>query len=215
MSTSSSAGPARRGEAPCSGRPADHEGHGPTRASCARSATTPTTPRSPRRPIAMAHSMGLTVVAESVETEKQLDFLRERACDEWQGLLFSRPLPARLRPRAQSLPARTRALVKDPRCPATVSLVRLRPARASPDREPSRRRPAPCSPRPERRNSLPALVRLLPAPRNPRQARRSVILHFRNVGPPEPEPNRPFSAARRSRRRRPKPPTRMPTLQGS
>jgi len=89
MSTSSSAGPARRGEAPCSGRPADHEGHGPTRASCARSATTPTTPRSPRRPIAMAHSMGLTVVAESVETEKQLDFLRERACDECQGLLSS------------------------------------------------------------------------------------------------------------------------------
>ena len=49
----------------------------------------------------MAHSMGLSVVAESVETEKQLDFLRERARDQWQGFVFSRPLPARLRPRAQ------------------------------------------------------------------------------------------------------------------
>ncbi|MGA8055911.1 MAG: EAL domain-containing protein, partial [Burkholderiales bacterium] len=44
--------------------------------------------------IAMAHSMGLTVIAEGVETETQLDFLRERACDGWQGFLFSRPMPA-------------------------------------------------------------------------------------------------------------------------
>jgi diguanylate cyclase (GGDEF)-like protein/PAS domain S-box-containing protein len=44
--------------------------------------------------IAMAHSLGLRVVAEGVESEAQLGFLRERECDEWQGYLCSRPLPA-------------------------------------------------------------------------------------------------------------------------
>ena len=42
--------------------------------------------------ISMAHSMGMTVVAEGVETEYQLDFLITRNCDEVQGYLFSAPL---------------------------------------------------------------------------------------------------------------------------
>ena len=44
--------------------------------------------------IAMGHSMGLSVLAEGVETEGQLAFLRERGCDSYQGYLCSRPVPA-------------------------------------------------------------------------------------------------------------------------
>ena len=44
--------------------------------------------------IAMAHSLKLKVVAEGVETEAQLAFLRARQCDEYQGFLMSRPMVA-------------------------------------------------------------------------------------------------------------------------
>lgn len=43
--------------------------------------------------VVMAHSLGMTVVAEGVETEEQLRFLRMLGCEELQGFLFSRPLP--------------------------------------------------------------------------------------------------------------------------
>jgi EAL domain-containing protein (putative c-di-GMP-specific phosphodiesterase class I) len=43
---------------------------------------------------AMAHSMKMKVLAEGVETEEQLAFLRTTGCDEMQGFLFSRPVPA-------------------------------------------------------------------------------------------------------------------------
>ena len=42
--------------------------------------------------IAMAHSLGLTVVAEGVENEAELNYLNTRGCDLAQGYLFSRPL---------------------------------------------------------------------------------------------------------------------------
>ncbi|HJW55838.1 MAG TPA: EAL domain-containing protein [Burkholderiaceae bacterium] len=44
--------------------------------------------------IDLAHRMRLKVVAEGVETEAQLDYLRMRNCDEMQGYYFARPMPA-------------------------------------------------------------------------------------------------------------------------
>ncbi|MFZ5990062.1 MAG: putative bifunctional diguanylate cyclase/phosphodiesterase, partial [Bacillota bacterium] len=44
--------------------------------------------------ISLAHKMMLTVVAEGVETNEQLSFLKEQRCDKVQGYLFSKPLPA-------------------------------------------------------------------------------------------------------------------------
>lgn len=43
--------------------------------------------------ISLAHQLGLQVVAEGVESEAQLAYLRKLGCDEIQGYLFSRPLP--------------------------------------------------------------------------------------------------------------------------
>ncbi len=44
--------------------------------------------------VEMAHGLGLSTVAEGVESEGQLAFLRDCACDRYQGYLFSRPLAA-------------------------------------------------------------------------------------------------------------------------
>jgi diguanylate cyclase (GGDEF)-like protein len=43
--------------------------------------------------IAMAHSLGFTVVAEGVESEAQFEILRERGCDFAQGYWLGRPVP--------------------------------------------------------------------------------------------------------------------------
>jgi EAL domain-containing protein (putative c-di-GMP-specific phosphodiesterase class I) len=46
--------------------------------------------------IAMAHGLGLQVIAEGVETEAQCAFMWANACDEIQGYLFSRPVSAQV-----------------------------------------------------------------------------------------------------------------------
>lgn len=46
--------------------------------------------------ISMAKTMALTVIAEGVETGKQLTFLRKHHCDEIQGFYLSKPLPSNM-----------------------------------------------------------------------------------------------------------------------
>ncbi len=59
--------------------------------------------------IALAESLHMSVLAEGVETESQLNFLRQRGCNSMQGYLFARPLVAdefaALLREARSLPA--------------------------------------------------------------------------------------------------------------
>ncbi|HWR42197.1 EAL domain-containing protein [Sporomusa sp.] len=43
--------------------------------------------------IAMAHKLGLTVIAEGVETQEQLHYLHAHSCDDAQGYFISRPIP--------------------------------------------------------------------------------------------------------------------------
>ena len=44
--------------------------------------------------ISLGQKLNLRVIAEGVETEAQAEFLRNINCDEMQGYLFSKPLPA-------------------------------------------------------------------------------------------------------------------------
>ena len=54
--------------------------------------------------LAIAHSLDLDVVAEGVETDAQLAFLRSLGCDTGRGYLFSKPLSAEELPAALARP---------------------------------------------------------------------------------------------------------------
>lgn len=43
--------------------------------------------------IMMAHNLGLEVIAEGVETGRELDYLNSKGCTVYQGYYFSKPLP--------------------------------------------------------------------------------------------------------------------------
>jgi EAL domain-containing protein (putative c-di-GMP-specific phosphodiesterase class I) len=43
--------------------------------------------------IAIGHALGMHIVCEGVETEEQLEYLREQGCDAVQGFVFYRPAP--------------------------------------------------------------------------------------------------------------------------
>jgi len=46
--------------------------------------------------VSLAHNLRLRVIAEGVESQEQLEYLRSRSCDEVQGFLYSKPQPADL-----------------------------------------------------------------------------------------------------------------------
>ena len=54
--------------------------------------------------VALAHQLGLSVIAEGVESEAQREFLIRHGCHAYQGYLFGRPVPIEELERALAAP---------------------------------------------------------------------------------------------------------------
>jgi EAL domain-containing protein (putative c-di-GMP-specific phosphodiesterase class I)/CheY-like chemotaxis protein len=70
--------------------------------------------------ILLGHSLNMTVIAEGVETEAELDFLKQHQCDIMQGYLFSRPEPAAI---IESMLVADPGLFAQPPAPAPTRVV--------------------------------------------------------------------------------------------
>ncbi|WP_082584278.1 EAL domain-containing protein [Noviherbaspirillum sp. Root189] len=74
--------------------------------------------------ISMAHSLGIRVIAEGVETEAQCEFLSRNMCDEIQGFVFSKPLaPSDMEALLREAPRLPDRLLRMHKRPRTLLLV--------------------------------------------------------------------------------------------
>jgi diguanylate cyclase (GGDEF)-like protein len=85
--------------------------------------------------IAMAHCLGLSVVAEGVETQAQLAFLKSKSCDECQGFLFAKPMSAELF--GKLLAGSAAKPAAEAAKPEQVTTVTARPAEPAPTAQPA------------------------------------------------------------------------------
>lgn len=107
--------------------------------------------------IGLGHTLGLRVVAEGVEREDQIDFLRRHGCDEFQGHLLSHPLDAATLGQVLSQARIQHRLVMD-----TTGSPQPAPAAPPPPR--LRQRPSAAPPAPPRMPPFPSLPTLPMAP---------------------------------------------------
>lgn len=73
--------------------------------------------------IAMGRSLRLDVTAEGVETQRQLEMLRDHGCNFAQGYLLGRPSPADQRLRVSAMPARVDAAARQPTARSIVQAL--------------------------------------------------------------------------------------------
>jgi diguanylate cyclase (GGDEF)-like protein len=102
--------------------------------------------------IGLAHSLGMTVVAEGVETIEQHDELSELGSDRCQGFYFARPMSAT----SFSALIRHQANARNPRLPTTIGAAAIDSARDSARGERGDSNPRPPGPQP---GALPAELR--------------------------------------------------------
>ena len=76
--------------------------------------------------VSVGHSLGLKVVAEGVETPEHLQLCRALGCDEIQGYLVGRPMPAHEVSELLAMPHRTRELLQVGTPPGRAAVLPIR-----------------------------------------------------------------------------------------